>query len=118
MQSVCSETVADAAAAIKVGCSVSIYETRQTSLIKCHTSHVTRPQDDSSVFAGMARRAAMLMDVLRRKTKSRDVFQLSSVSASVAGSAAPFVSRIVLFTMRHHTFHFCRRRLLHPQAHF
>jgi hypothetical protein len=106
MQSVCSETVADAAAAIKVGCSVSMYKTRQTTHVARHTSHVTRPQDDSSVFAGMARRAAKLMDVLRRKTKSRDMFQLSSVSASAAGSAAPFVSRNVFLTMQDHAFHF------------
>jgi hypothetical protein len=56
-------------------------------------STVTRHiQQDNSLFSGIEKRAAELMDVLRRKKKSRDAIQLSPVSASVSGAAAPFVS--------------------------
>jgi hypothetical protein len=50
-----------------------------------------RMQLDNSVFSGLERRAAELMNVLRRKKKSRDMVELSPVNASVAGTPAPFV---------------------------
>jgi hypothetical protein len=55
-------------------------------LVTCHM------QRDNSLFSGIEKRAAELMDVLRRKKKSRDAVQLSPLSASVSGVAAPFVS--------------------------
>jgi hypothetical protein len=63
-------------------------------------------QRDNSLFAGMEKRAAELLNVLRRKKKSRDQVQLSPVYASASGIAAPFVSQtsqkdVTLHVIRH-----------------